>query len=602
MLTSAKLLQYMDATSTLDSGALSKIANDTGMSDLYITDTKGDFVLSTEQKSLGLNLFDISNEYRSLLGSSTQWMHSIITMKQETGEIYKFTAMPRANNRGVIESALNVNRFKGSFTNIVSKENGIKSLYLINSDNKVLISSDEGSTDPIWNTDEVVNAFSSGHMLINGDQKTAEIYAPVIQNGKINYVLYLLIDTTSYYRTAMNAELMLDQMQHHSNSISYKLWFGACLCFIFLSLIVIFIIRKSLRPLSFIASTAKRIAEGDLSEENHISIRSKDEIGTLANAFNHMTNTLRTMIGQIHNNSTTLSVFSSGLASAAEQTKQTTNFISHSINDIASSSSNQASQAETSKELTNDSLQASQYIKQRCDVALSSAIGAQQEASIGTDVLVNTITQMEIINQSSEQTSQIIHLLGKQSNEISQIVSVITNIASQTSLLSLNAAIEAARAGEHGKGFAVVADEVKKLAEQSATSAHLITQLINTIQKNTETAIHSMEDYKNEVSTGSLMMNKTADAFRNIVGEIKDITQQIQEVSTASEQMVSSSSKVSEAVSEITFLAKQSALETQNVASSTEQQLNSIEQITDSVNHLNHMSEELKTLINNFKL
>lgn len=602
MLNSARFLQYLDNTTMLDKKSLEKWSEEMGMTDLYLTDKDGNFTITSEDEEAKVNLFSISEKYRDLVNGKAESVYAPIQTKVGTGEIFKFMGIPRSDGRGTIETALNVDTFKDSFTEMASQANGLQSFHLIDTNFIDLIASDTDGRTINWEKDDVVKAFSSKNMIINGNSTTAEIYAPVSNGDQTPYVLYLLIDTTSYFQTSDQAQNLFTEMQSQSNSISYQIWIGALIVFIAMSLLIVYIIRKSLKPLSIIATDAKRISEGDLSSMTQAHVKSNDEVGMLARSFNHMSQTLRDMIGKIHENSSQLTNFSSELASAAEQTKQTTHFISNSIVGIANSSSVQASQAETSQQLTSESSKASLYINERCESALESSIDAQNEAKKGNEVLLGTVSQMEVINRSSEQTSLIIQSLGEQSKQIGHIVSIITNIASQTSLLALNAAIEAARAGEHGRGFAVVADEVKKLAEQSASSAQSITQLITNIQKQTDTAIGSMEVYKSEVTIGTEMMNKTGEAFQNIVEEIKGITQQIREVSTASEQMVSSSNSVSESVSEITILASQTALETQNVASSTEEQLISIEQISDSVGYLNKMSEDLKILINKFKL
>ena len=366
-------------------------------------------------------------------------------------------------------------------------------------------------------------------------------------------------------------------------------------------IISIYMGRIISKPVISIAESAEKIASGDLTTKD-IKVKNRDEIGNLANSFNQMSRSLREMIHQVGSNAEHLASSAEELTASAEQTSQATEHIAGSMQEVAVGVDKQVQGIEETSQTINEMSSGIQQVASNAQIVSSSAIDASEKASEGGQAIQSAIQQMNSINQTFNGLSEVVKGLGVRSKEIGQIIGVITDIAAQTNLLALNAAIEAARAGEHGRGFAVVADEVRKLAEQSAQSAQQISQLISTIQGETNKAVQSMDMATQEVISGIGVVTTAGKSFEQIEGSINEVTTQVQEISSSVQQMAAGSEQLVQSVKFIDQISKSTGVETQGVAAASEEQLASMEEIASSANALSTMAEELQMLIRKFKL
>ncbi len=366
--------------------------------------------------------------------------------------------------------------------------------------------------------------------------------------------------------------------------------------------IAVFISRAITGPLYNVSKKLKELSnsEGDLTVR--LEVKSKDEVGELSAAFNSMIETIQSLISHVSTTTKQVTTASEQLSAGASESTIAAQEIATAIQDVAVGTETQLQGATDATRAVEEMAIGIQRIAEASTEVAESSISTTEEAEAGNEVINTTIRQMETINVSVNESVSVIGGLGDRSKEISQIIEVITGIASQTNLLALNAAIEAARAGEHGKGFAVVADEVRKLAEQSAVSANQISRLVEEIQTDTTVSISSMDKVNNEVQTGLMLVNQAGDVFGRIVTAVQKVTEQIQEISATSEEMSASSQQVAASIQQSSVIAEEASMNSQNVASSSEEQLALMEEISSSAQSLNWMANELQELVSKFKV
>ena len=609
MANAAYTLQQIDSKQKLSNKDLKKIAEQTGMTDLLLTDSKGVFTHSTDSASLGFNLVELDPGSKGLLDGSKEVLKEPLKLKQETGEIFKFLSIPRLDGKGIVESALNAKVFEDSLAHFIQKGNGIEALYLIDSTNLVLTENLQDGQASLWKqgekveNPEVEQAMQTEKLSLQMTENNAEIYYPVIFDGEVRYILMAKINTKPYFENAALANSALDNTQKDLvSSNTTILTISILLAVVGIILLIIFI-RSRFKPLEAINQEAQKIANGDLLVEDiKVNSHKKDEISAIAISFNTMAANLRDVINRVSLDSQQVAASAEELAASADSMNNASEHISNTVQEVAAGTEKQVKEVVE----TNRTVQGMQkYVKQifaNSNIVAEKANETSDKAKMGNEAMQTVVNQMNTINHTFLETSQLIEELGKHSNEIGAISKVINDIADQTNLLALNAAIEAARAGEQGKGFAVVADEVRKLAEQSSQSANQITNLIQKIQAETVNAVSSMQNATDDVKNGIKLVHQTGVTFEGIKGSIDEVSGQITEVSASVEQLTKGMEQMAAVMNLVMEVAEQTDFGTQNVSAATEEQLASMQEIFASAASLTKMAEDLMMLIGRFKV
>ena len=366
------------------------------------------------------------------------------------------------------------------------------------------------------------------------------------------------------------------------------------------ALFIYLMVRAIARPLRLLSASAYRISHGDLTER--ITVRTNDEVGDLAVAFNDMSDSLRTVLREVGETAGVLASAAEEMTASAEHTAKATEHIAVTVQHVAEGVEAQVVSVEQSSQAIHEMSAGIQQVADNAQGVSVTAMKTSDLAAEGNRALETVSHQMDSIFRTVNTLAESVKNLGERSHRIGEIVTVITAIAEQTNLLALNAAIEASRAGEQGRGFAVVADEVRKLAEQSSASAAEITQVVETIRGNTHRATSSMEAGVAVVQEGLDVVHDAGESFAQIQAYIQLVSQQIAEVSAAAQQLSAGGEQVRASVNHIAEVAVNSASGTQTVSAAAEEQLASMEQISASAASLNRVSEELTQLLRRFKV
>jgi len=378
------------------------------------------------------------------------------------------------------------------------------------------------------------------------------------------------------------------------------------LLFIFIELLIAglliwVIVSRSLRRLYNIVNLADRVAQGDLTLEPSDS-KVNDEFGRLGNSFNTMTVNLRNLLQHVSESSKQVATSSGEMLIITEQSAEASAQIAVSIEQVAVGSVSQVSSiAETVSAIEQLSASTQQVATTSNEIALLTAKTAQTTDK-GQEAINRVVVQMDSIHQKTGQVQQTVQKLADSSNQINEIITVITGITEQTNLLALNAAIEAARAGEQGRGFAVVADEVRKLAEESKGAAQQIARLIQANGENINEAVKAMDDELKDVQAGIGIVDTAGKSFIEITALVLQVSDQAQEISAMTQEMASGTEQIVSSIQNIDRITQNTADQTQTVSAAVEEQTASLEQINSSSKGLVSMIQDLQNAVNTFKL
>ena len=332
------------------------------------------------------------------------------------------------------------------------------------------------------------------------------------------------------------------------------------------------ITRSIATPVYETMTVLESVADRDLTRT--VDRDSDDELGAMSRALNRTIEVLRGTLASISQSAAQLAGASEKISAAAEQTSQGSKNQSDQSMQVATAMQEMAA---TVLEISKNSNHASTASRSAADAARN-----------GGKVVEETLATMRGIAESTAKAASTISNLGRSSEQIGKIISVIDDIADQTNLLALNAAIEAARAGEQGRGFAVVADEVRKLAERTTQATKEITGTIESIQQETRNAVHAMQQGNADVQVGLEKTSASGAALQEIITMAEQVGDMIATIATAATEQSAATEEINSGVS--------------HISSSTQAACAASEQTAKACTDLSALAFDLQRLVSQFKL
>lgn len=413
-------------------------------------------------------------------------------------------------------------------------------------------------------------------------------YAGYYVNPKGEFILVISADESDIFSSV--------------DHIADVMWVSAgiaeviCLIFVFLGFHIL------ISPLNKIANIVSRIGNLDFTKAPELEKlrKSGDETGLMARAVCDVQDKLGDVVAELKKQSGKLYDSSDNLSGNAAVTAETIGQINHAVHDMAEGASSQAADTQTATEsvivIGNMVEETNQEVnKLRGNVEVMQEAGNEAE---------KTLKELEEINSEAKTSIEEIYEQTNTTNEsamkIKDAIALITSIAEETNLLSLNASIEAARAGEQGKGFAVVANQIQKLAEQSNESAMKVQEITNMLMEDSEKAVETMDKVKSIMDTQMQKVDLTGSMFAKVQEEIEYSMEGITNIAEKTENMDNARVNVVDIVQNLTAIAEENAAGTEETSASVTEVSSVVDDISDNAKQLHDVAQTIDEQMKKF--
>ena len=354
-------------------------------------------------------------------------------------------------------------------------------------------------------------------------------------------------------------------------------------------------------PLGEISALMEKAENGDLRLRSDLANR-KDEIGALAASFNQMLEKIAEMMQRTRAASHRVLEVATELTDMSHVQLETAREVASASEEISSGALNLSEKAENGNQLAstiNNEVQNVYQINQEME---SYAREIQSNSLAGVQKMDELMEQTKRGEEMTGSLRDKTDVLRSSTNQINEIISILTNIAEQTNLLALNAAIEAARAGDAGRGFAVVADEIRKLSAQSQESIEKVGQITSEIIQNISETLALLEEANPIFADQVNKATETHEIFDHVEKHINQYMENIEHISRSIKHLLDSQENLYETISDVSATAQESSAISEELTAYTEEQSRMSDTLVSRADELKQLSEDLQKLLDNFKV
>ena len=505
----------------------------------------------------------------------------------------------RADNGDVWKGGYNISKSESLLDNI-KEESGMGVTFFYGNE-RIMTSAKDRDGNRILGS-------PAGEIIVEKVLKGGENYfsSSVSLDGTLNYGYYIPI-----YQKGTDSEPIgmifagVDKQAKDNTINGIILMVLLSVIFVMAACIVIAVIMSVsiTRSLQKGISKVQKVADGELgSPIEEKLLKRNDEVGDLAKAIDTLQKTLQNIVSKIAQSTDNIKMAANELGVTAKDTNYTMKQVEDAVSSISENITEQAKSTKTTTDnivLMGDQIGRTSeevgLLNQNADVMRKSS----EQASY-------TIQQLRQINDKVKESINTItrqtNLTNESAQKIQAAIGIISSIAEETNLLSLNASIEAARAGESGRGFAVVASQIQKLAEQSNSSSCEIEEITNTLISNSDEAVEIMRQVHEIIDSQSQNMSDTENIVSKVMDGINTSLEKIEKIEYATEQLESSRNRIVETVEGLSDIAEQNAASTEETFAQTSQVSNTFEQIEAKADQLKQIADELSDIMQHFQL
>lgn len=395
-----------------------------------------------------------------------------------------------------------------------------------------------------------------------------------------------------------------DEIFSSVNDATRRAWITGLMALAVCGVVTFVVASFFVKPISLLTKNVDKLADLDftVSDTQEKLEKRKDETGQISRAVTNLREELVKIVGQIKGESATLYEASEYLSSNMKETSDTVSQVGRAVGEIADGATSQAQETQKATEnviLIGNMVEETGKKVEELNANAETMQQASNEAILTLHQLGDTTGKTkEAIDKIYEQT----HTTNESALKIREATTMITSIAEETNLLSLNASIEAARAGEQGRGFAVVASQIQKLAEQSNESARQIEEIIDSLIRDSEEAVSTMEQVKEIILEQNAGVEKTGLGFTEVKKGIDNSFQSVRGISDNIEKLDEARVNVVDVVQNLTAIAQENAAGTEETSASVTEVSNSIQNMSEQAGKLKEIAGKLDESVRVFKI